>query len=110
MPRQKPREGRWYLHRLEEGIAVLRAEIPKDPSKLACPKCLAPMLSIGKNQVICYACGMTFDVEGGSVSRTLREDEMERMLSSPSVVLSEGIRDNASPSAEREGGKRSPPQ
>ena len=106
MARQKSREGGWYLHRLEEGVTVLEAKIPKDPSKLTCPKCLAPMLSIGKNQVICYACGMTFDVEGGNVSRTLREDEMDRMLSSPSVVLSEGIRGGASTSTETDRGKR----
>jgi hypothetical protein len=104
MARHDPRAGDWYLHRLEGGDAVLEANMSKDPSKLTCPKCLAPMLSIGENQVICYACGMTFDVKGERVSRTLRKDEVERLLSSPTIILGEGIQ--GSPSAKTDRGKR----
>ena len=87
MAQKKPGAGAWYLHRLEGGDAVLVADMPEDSSKVTCPKCLAPMLSIGENQIICYACGMTFSVKEGRVSRTLRKDEVERLISSPSVTL-----------------------
>ncbi len=83
---EEPEAGRWYLQRAQGGDAILMALLPQDRSKVTCPKCLAPMLFMG-DQVVCYACGMTFHLDGRRVYRILEKDEVERALSSPAVTL-----------------------
>lgn len=96
MAREDLEAGQWYLQRLEGEDAILEARIQEDSSKLTCPKCLAPMLFIGQDQMICYACGMTFSVEGQRVSRRLAQGDVDRLVSSPAVtIVGDGIPSDA---------------
>lgn len=57
----------WFLQWMPGGEIRLVRPLG-DPETLSCPKCQAPMLIV-TDQVVCYACGMTFRMKGGSVYR-----------------------------------------